>query len=89
MLADPEIPLTMMVTLMDRYGLKSHEVKQRWRDAYKYWLTEEMRVYHGRSSAIIMEAVYLRVLHVCEPTGEHKRAMKLAAVELALRHRNS
>lgn len=89
MLADPEIPLTMMVTLMDRYRLKSHEVKQRWRDAYKFWLTEEMRVYHGRSSQSVMEAVYLRVVHVSEPEGQHKTAMRLAAAELALRHRHS
>lgn len=89
MLADPDIPPTMLVTLMDKYGLKSHDVRQHWRDAYKYWLSDEMKVYHGRSSASVMEAVYLRVIYVCEPQGQRKASMRLAAAELALRHRTS
>lgn len=83
MLGVPEIPHLMLITLMDRFGMKSAAIRQLWLDAYRHWLAGEMKVHHQWCSDRIMEIVYLRVAHVCEPPGERKTSLRYAAAELA------
>ncbi|WP_242163375.1 hypothetical protein [Lysobacter sp. M15] len=80
--APPEIPLTMLITVMDRYRLQSSTVKERWRDTFKYWIWNGENVMPGYTSDRINDIAFLRVLHLCEPPGRKRDELGRQAVSL-------
>ncbi len=79
----PDMPHLMLISVMDRTGRKSHEVRQLWRDAYLRWLRDEMRVYAQWHDQRVMNIAFLRVIEVCEPPGLRKEGLGYCAAELA------